>query len=442
MNEVVIKTHDFEVAKNRLKKFSQEKNSALEIESVSESGGFLGLGDHKVTGAELNKRLSIIQGYLIDINKINIDTVKEFGQVYNALEALDKDYIPAILLSIEAANKANDDVKEAQVDIRRILDNQKKTLEILKGFQKKIESYKHISDIDKLWGEFVVAQQTLAKSDDLIQNTKAKADKSEKDIKELNNFKNRIEKIKYISNVDELWNSSNILQEKISSAEVQIQGLISKLDIQVNSIGVLNDFKKRIDSVAHIKDVDNMWKNVEEIRGTIASICLDIKSIQKQIDLKQHTIQTLLDYKTTLEEYEHLKDIDIIWKKIEDTTKEVSEHDDKILECKKTIESNTRSIDTLFEFKSIIDGYEHLSNIDSMWNRENELYEKLDATNNVLGIQQKKIFDIEKLINEMKQNCEESKQLFSKKLRIAYAIAGSTMGIAIIELVLLLFKVI
>ena len=442
MNNVIIKTHDFEVAKNGLKRFSQKSESDLELDSVSESGGLFGWGDHKVTGAELNRRLSTIQTHLIDINKINIDTVKEFGQVYDAFEALDRDYIPAILMSIKAAEKANVEVKEAQADIGRILDNQKKTLEILKGFQKKMESYKHISDIDKLWGDFLVAQQTLAKTDSLIQSTKDMANKNTQDINALNNFKSRLEKIKHINNVDELWNSSEILREKISLSDTQIRDLVSKLDIQSSSIDVLNDFKNGIDLVVHLNDVDRMWEDVERVCETIASMDSDIKSIQKEFDNQKNKFQALLEYKTMLEGYAHLNDIDRMWDKIETNSEKISQTDKGIIECRNAIDSYNQSIDTLFVFKSKLEDYEHLCDVDSMWDRENELQENLDSTNNLVGIQQKQILDIEKAINEIQQNSEERNKQFTRKMKIAYAVAGSSIGIAIIELILIMIKVI
>ena len=92
MSDLVISTHNFELAKEGLKKFSQKKESELKIDTVSVSGGLFNLGDHKVTGYEFNNRMSTIQKHLIDLNTTNIQTIKEFGQVYNALEALDKDY--------------------------------------------------------------------------------------------------------------------------------------------------------------------------------------------------------------------------------------------------------------------------------------------------------------------------------------------------------------
>jgi hypothetical protein len=98
MNEIAIKTHNFETAKKRLKEFGEKKCEELEIAEVKTKGGFLNLGNHKVTGEELNSRLCVVQDHIIDLNSAVNKTVKEFKQVYNAFESLDKDYIQAILI--------------------------------------------------------------------------------------------------------------------------------------------------------------------------------------------------------------------------------------------------------------------------------------------------------------------------------------------------------
>ena len=105
MNEIAIKKHNFDAAKNRIKEFSEKSDSELNIELVETSGGFLGLGNHMVTGRELNERITAFQKYLIDINKINNDTIKEFREVYNTFDILDKDYISSIVASVEAIKK-------------------------------------------------------------------------------------------------------------------------------------------------------------------------------------------------------------------------------------------------------------------------------------------------------------------------------------------------
>lgn len=100
MNEMVIKRHSFDLAKNRLKEFFEKTEAELEIDKVQTDGGFLGLGDHKVTGYELNRRLETIQGHFIAVNTTNNKVIKEFREIYNALDALDRDYIASIVANV------------------------------------------------------------------------------------------------------------------------------------------------------------------------------------------------------------------------------------------------------------------------------------------------------------------------------------------------------
>ena len=134
MGNLVIKTHNFELAKKNLREFSQKEAKDLQIKTVDEDGGFLGLGTHRVTGEELNERIATIQQHLIALNETNNKAIKEFGEVYKALESLDKEYIQAILISIKATEETSNGIAAAQEKIAQIIDDQKKTLEILKKF--------------------------------------------------------------------------------------------------------------------------------------------------------------------------------------------------------------------------------------------------------------------------------------------------------------------
>jgi len=42
MNEIAIKRHSFDLAKNRLKEFSEKTEAELEIDKVRTDGGFFG----------------------------------------------------------------------------------------------------------------------------------------------------------------------------------------------------------------------------------------------------------------------------------------------------------------------------------------------------------------------------------------------------------------
>ena len=334
MGELIIKKHDFEESKNQLKVFSEQTPKDLELRKVEISGGFFGLGDHTVTGNELNSLTTQIQDYLIDFNSLHTKFIKEIGQVYNALEALDKDYIQAILIAIKAAEKANDEVKVAQGDITNTIELQKKIINVLTQFKQKIESYVHLADVDTLW-------------DDALK-----------------------------------------------------------------------------------------------IRDEISSISNEIRNINASAKNQFQAVETLNKFKTTLEECEHLKDIDMLWSQSESFRKEISGINKKLDGTAISIDSQEQSIGLLLQFKDKLDNYEHLEEIDEAWDKCKTFEMDIITSKNIINVHEGQIDGLKTSLQEMQKQNDERNQKFSKKLKITYAVAGSSIGIAIIEFVLLMLRII
>ena len=144
--ELVIKTHNFEDAKRRLKEVSEKKIEGFKINIVGTKDKFLFLeGDHKVTGDEFNSRIIAINQHLTNLHTKTYENNKEFGEVYNALEALDKDYIAVILTSINAIEEVSKHMRE---EIDTIKEVQKKTLENFQKFKQELKM-----DIDEISNE-------------------------------------------------------------------------------------------------------------------------------------------------------------------------------------------------------------------------------------------------------------------------------------------------
>lgn len=250
MSELVIKKHDFEVAKRGLKEFSQKKAEELILDTVRTNGRFLGLGDHKVTGDELNNRLCSIQQHLIYLNDTNNRTIKEFGEVYSALEALDKDYIQAILISIKATEETSKRIESTQEQIKRIVNDQKKTIEVMKKFKHKLDNYSHLEDIDNIWNNMEIYADKL---DSLVQqseNTLEIVHNNQNAIEDLSEYKKILSAIAHLNDVDELWLSN----EKHSAQLTELQ----KQDKDIKAL-ICNN-KELIDSViAEVIEKNNTY---------------------------------------------------------------------------------------------------------------------------------------------------------------------------------------
>lgn len=431
MDELVIKTHDFEVAKNDLKEFSEQTTTDLDLKKVDTSKGvgewftewLKGGGistKHTVTGAELNELTSQVQKHLIDINTMHIKFIQEFGQVYNALEALDKDYIQAILISIKATEETSKRIEATQEQIKKIVEDQKKTLEVLKKFKQKLDNYAHLEDIDKMWSEY---------------------QKWHKDITTLSNSINSATSIGNANTkrIDDLIATLKKINDKIVDFGKYI-------DQQTAQIASVLAFTCELEKIVHLHEIDEMWESLSNAHSSLINICNDINSIRGVATKQQSTMEILLKFMDTLSGFEHLKDIDEIWNKTESQSDRL---DDLTMQIENTIELariNQNHFAEFSKYKEKLCSIVHLSDVDELWN-SNE-----DHSNQLLKLE-KQSEEIKKLVRENKDLIDtaiESEveknnaavQMLSKKIKYAYLIAGGSLGLAVIELIVILIKVI
>lgn len=335
MNELEIKRHTFDVAKKRLKEFSEKNESKLVIKSVETSGGLFGLGDHKVTGYELNSRLESIQGHLIVLNTTNNKTIKEFREVYNALDALDKDYITSIVANVKAIEKTSNDVREQQktlkqhneklatqqnkldthqTEIDKNVENMKKIVTTLKNFKEKLDGFQHLSDIDKIWSDCKTMRNDIQVVSDSIV---ALAKKSKNDIETAKT--NIVDLFKladdcnkqlqiYQTTVDSLKLENKKQDEKINGLS---EGLTETNDFSQanrNLIEELQFFRNSIDTIEHVSDIDFMWvqgnmlkENLEDANSSILSLKDKTSEMDKDItDKSKETSEKIAVLETKL----------------------------------------------------------------------------------------------------------------------------------------------
>ncbi len=220
-----IETHKFERSKNNLKEFSEQTKTYLELNKVRTNGNFLdilskglfGINNHSVTGKELNELTSQIQEHLIKINDTQVKVIKEFGEVYNTFESLDRDYMNKICLSIRGLEEINRKISKNIEDIEKLLNNQKLTLEAILKFKKEVENYgieeikrevlKNGNDIERILDsqknttnivlELKYRTEEKFSSIDKIKNEfNEKLSAQEKVLSEITEFKNKMENYK------------------------------------------------------------------------------------------------------------------------------------------------------------------------------------------------------------------------------------------------------
>ena len=201
--EINISQHDFDEAKEHLKEFAEQSQDELYFDKVKTHNDFFGFefAEHGVNGREFNTLVEQTQNYISKFYDNQQKLIEEFGQVYKALEALDKDYIQAILSSVAAIEITNKKILKEQTRIEKTIENQKATLLALKHFKEKFNEdnmkdliEEHEERISKIDDRIVSLENTVNTLPFEPVSHTAKIEELRKELKESK------EQIQFISN--------------------------------------------------------------------------------------------------------------------------------------------------------------------------------------------------------------------------------------------------
>ena len=194
--DLQISNHDFNAAKEQLKKFAEQDVKELKFDKVRTHEDIFGLewAEHGVTGKELNSLIEKLQKYFSNVYDRDQNLIKEFGEVYKALEALDKDYIQAILTSVSAIKKTNEKILIEQERIDKSIDKQTATLVALKQFKEKVSAQLSENDSSKL---VTLIEQLESRVAEIEKSSSIMKDESS----EISQLKNELDSVKSQVNI-------------------------------------------------------------------------------------------------------------------------------------------------------------------------------------------------------------------------------------------------
>lgn len=355
----LIRPHDFEEAKEHIQTFANNTSVCTDLDRVSTSGGLFGWFDHNVTGAELNKVTGQVQDHLVRINKLQKSFISEFGQVYKALESLDSEYIKGILIAVKGAQESSDQAKrasekaqKAQADISKTIEGQKKVIAILTKHKKKLETIKHLDNIDEIWKDLVGAKKVLDEITEAIESVHALIEKEKQAIYDV-----------------------------ISEKEKEVCLIKEQID-------ELQQFCEKLQDQDHLAEIDLIWSKVENGVSEIKTILSSFESMTEQSKSMQNEISSLESSIKPLLELEHAHDIDKIW-----------------------AISNINSA-SISEIKNELDSYN--TSLVSTQERQGELFKELQETD--------------------KEN-QSTIEVLKTKIKAAYVVTSVLAAIEIIHLV-------
>lgn len=270
----------FEKAKREIEEFSKQlpKNYSLpSVETDKEFGEFFGdfifgrgLGfDHQVTGEELNKIVSKIGSILCDINDVEIKLVQEFGTLYKALDALDKDYIEGIVSALEENKIVSNALAVTQNNLEQTVQQQAEALRKIVLFKNEVELFKQDMEVFR------------NKAKERIGILKKEYDKQSLEISQIiSNFQS-VES--FMQGID---GQLRDVDSRLKSAEDTIQSMDDRIsdyssdmsDIKNNIVELENTISEKEQSIESIK------RMITNVQDRIDSDTKDFLTVQDKVD--------------------------------------------------------------------------------------------------------------------------------------------------------------
>lgn len=401
----IIKPKLFEDAKKNIQSISKSISKDISLRGVEENTWLV--FDHRVTGEEFNERITKIQSCIMDFNKKHTQFVQVFGQVYDALDSLDNEYLTAIIGTIKGVEEASNQAKQAQKDTNKIIEQQKKLLKVLEDHKNKLDELKHLTNIDEIWSESKALQDDMQIFKDKYSEMKEQFSQLSMSLKSLQEFANSIHDYKHIKDVDFMW-------EIISSHGDELPHLN-------NTIKSLKIFQDKLKVQRHLKDIDKLWSIVDEQSIKIKNIGKTCEITTTNISELCQLTKLLKSFQDQLNKQVHLNDIDTLWLDAENIWSDVEAHATQIKNLILSRDVLTNNTNELLEttkqlqiFQEKLNKQTHIHSIDAIWfdvNEQKKEIERLDLSykSNLEDIN--KLDNTAKIFNKFYEQIKEQKHI-------------------------------
>lgn len=396
-----LQRHNFEKYKNEIQKFSKEVPQMVDLGSFRTRS--MAIFSHKITGDEMNNFVNKLQTKLMDTNKKIREIISEFAVIYNAFDTLDKDYIEGIIIAVKAAEESSKQALKAQDDITKTIKALKLTVEKLEEFKNDIDKYTNINDIKHF--------------DEHLQE-----------------YRHRVELL--YNDQNNILKSLHIEAGKTADLQYKCEHLETVARQTADDIVSLQQYRKVLEGYVHLSDIDNVWNNTQQLQLELKEQSENLTALSQHVSTfrQQATedIISLQQYRRILESYAHLSDIDNVWEDTQKHTTELTMHMKNFSALAQQVSEFSKQasedIAALQHYRSILETYVHLPDIDRIWADT-----QIHATN---------IQTLTNNIEALSGELATTKESLSKRIRIAYWVAGIIFTFSITHLLLNIFHII
>ena len=326
----------------------------------------------------------------------------------------------------------------------------------LQQYHSMLESFQHLSDVDAIWNDMEIHKTDLIgfhqHVDAFIDKVNHTTEHINSEIVALQQYRSMLESFQHLSDVDAIWNDVENHKTDLAGFHQQVDDFIEKVKQTTerihSDIATLQQYRSMLESFQHLNNVDAIWNDVESHKADLASFHQQvddfIEKVKQTTERTHSDIATLQQYRSMLESFQHLNDVDAIWNDVESHKTDLASFhqqvDDFIEKVKQTTERIHSDIATLQQYRSMLESFQHLNDVDAIWNDVESHKTDLASFHQQVD---KFISEVHAAHTEIKdsiKNLEEANTashiIYEKRIKTAYYIGGTALGLSIANYIL------
>ncbi|MBR1688847.1 MAG: hypothetical protein IJ710_10045 [Prevotella sp.] len=145
------------------------------------------------------------------------------------------------------------------------------------------------------------------------------------DIISLQQHKNKLASIVHLNDIDLIWDDINTQRENMSVLQSQTDNYISTCNQALstidNEIKSLQAYRTVLEGYSHLSDIDEMWQDLAKQKDGLSSLNAQlgtfINKTEETTSVIGKDLSSLQDFQKVIEDYKHLPEIDKIWESVE-----------------------------------------------------------------------------------------------------------------------------
>jgi cytochrome c556 len=328
--------------------------------------------------------------------------------------------------------------------------------EVLQSIQPYLSNLSHIKDVDTIWNDVESQKTNLAgfhqQVDAFIERVNRTTERIHGDIAALQQYRSMLESFQHLSDIDTIWNDVESQKTNLAGFHQQVGAFIERVNRTTEcihgDIAALQQYRSMLESFQHLSDVDAIWNDVEGHKTDLADfhqqVDAFIERVNRTIERIHGDIVALQQYRSMLESFQHLGDIDTIWNDVESHKANLVDFhqqvDAFIERVNRTTERIHGDIAALQQYRSMLESFQHLGDVDAIWNdvedHKTDLADFHQQVNNFISEVHTAHDEIKISIKDLEDVNTASHVIYEKRIKTAYYVGGTALGLSIINYIL------